>query len=762
MALSYKDLAEVDLGKLGMAVSDWKSSVDDLKTAAENARKGLKAKSDTARWAGVNASVTREFVTKTAKEIDDLHTEANSIYQVLDDAHTELLSLQKQIRTAIQVDAQNLGVRVDDIGGGQVRCFFVHIRGDTDERTQEQLDAKQELENRINRLLAHASEIDASVARALRKSHGNDPHNAGHSSYESLDEAQAERAAELAKRGPEMTDKQFTELNSIMKYNAKDADFSTTFYKSLGGPKDALEFYGRMALDGTAGSDKARLDLTKQFQHNMGVALASATDLDNKSHLPQSWATEFRRLGTQQIQLQPGSPQSPYGYQILGGLLRSGNYDSRFINPIAEHVVQLHHKNPQFFVSNKPHSYDLDLGFNPSGKNGAGYDPLTSVLEGLGHSPEASTKFFNDQNPTVYNDDGTVKKNGTLGYTYFEELTKKDFDWPADTLSYPGSDEAKQAGDYGPDALGHALESATTGHPYGAEPPELHRDEQTAEVMRQVIERYNVTSEDAPPEAMKDSLARMGAAYIDDLNYSVYGFGDSGDELDRDQLFLYSSDGSSRTPFAEADAQNFMMLVAQDEEGYKTLSTAQQIYEGSGLAAFENDRDSGMEFAHNAAKVHGILDESRAHQIREDFKGVEEDANLKMEQEGEWRKTLMSGGVSFAVAGGTALFLGPAAGVAAATIVPIVVESAGETANTAYGTHTLEYLKANEYNNDGQALREVQGLERVGMYGARLPASNYADAVGMTLAEKREFVREIGESHMYGRNIITGNEKVSW
>lgn len=372
MALTHTDLMEIDLGRLDSAVSDWKTAVDGLNTLAEDARKGMRTKSDAARWAGVNATVTRGFVTKTTKEIADLHTEASSIHQVLDDAHTELVSLQKQIRTAVQVDAVNLGIRVEDLGEGKVRCFFVHVRGDSDERTQEQLDARQELEGRINRLLAHASEIDASVARALRKSHGNDRHNAGHSSYDSLDEAQAERAAELAKLGTELTDKQFTELNSIMRFNARDADFSTTFYKSLGGPKETLEFYGRMALDGTAGDDRTRLALTRQLQQNMGVALASATDPDNKPHLPSNWGTEFRRLGTQYIPLEPGSPNAPYGYQVLGGMLRYGDYDARFINPIAGHIVQLHHEDPDRFMYTKPVTggADLDWGFNPSGRTG--------------------------------------------------------------------------------------------------------------------------------------------------------------------------------------------------------------------------------------------------------------------------------------------------------------------------------------------------------------------------------------------------------
>ncbi|TQE37533.1 hypothetical protein Sipo8835_07570 [Streptomyces ipomoeae] len=761
MPLSHTDLLEVDLGKLGTAVSDWKNTVDGLKTLSENARKGMQTKSDTARWAGVNATVTRGFVTKTTKEIDDLHREANSIYQVLDDAHRELDALQKKIKTAVQVDAANLGVRVGDAGDGKVRCFFAHIRGDTDERTQEQLDTKQELEDRINRILAHASEIDASVARALRKSHGNDRHNAGHSSYDSLDEAQAERAAGLAKRGPEMTDKQFTELNSIMKYNAKDADFSTAFYKSLGGPKDALDFYGRMALDGTAGADKTRLDLTKQLQHNLGVALASATDPDNKSHLPETWGKEFRRLGTQPIQLQPGAPQSPYGYQILSGLLRYGNYDHRFINPIAEHVVQLHQKDPYRFVSNKPHAYDMDLGFNPSGRLGAGYDPLTGVMEALGHSPQAATKFFNDQDPTVYNDDGTVNKSATLGYNYFDKLTDKDFEWPADTLSYPGSDEAQKARTFGPDALGHALEAATTGHPYGANPPELHRDEQTAEVMRKVIERYNVISEDAPPESMKDSLARMGAAYIDDLNYSTYNFGDSGDRLGRNEIFAHSSDGSTRTDFEEVKSRNFMMLVARDEDGYNTLCAAQRAYEASGLSVHESDRSSGVSFARNAALVHGILDASREFEIRSGFQDVEDNENLKREKEAEWRKFAVGGSIAAVVGVGSALVLGPAAGVAASIAVPLAMETAGGAVNTAYGNHTMEYLKENEWNNDSDAVEATQAARQIGETRAWLPAQTYGDTTDMTLAEMRQLEFEVKSSYSNGRLLVGDLEKVS-
>ncbi|MEU7421041.1 DUF6571 family protein [Streptomyces antibioticus] len=763
MALTYADLLEVDLGKLGTAVSDWKKSVDALKTAAESARKGMRAKSDAARWAGVNASVTREFVTKTTKEISDLHSEASSIHSLLSDGHTELVALQKKIRVAVQQEAPGLGVRVEDIGGGKVRCYFAHVRGDTDERTQEERDSKQELEDRINRLVAHASEIDSSLARALAKSHGGDKHNAGHRSYESLDDAQAERAAELAKLGPEMSDKQYMELNSIMKFNARDADFSTDFYKSLGGPKEALEFYGRMSLDGTMGDNKERLALTRQLQRNMGLALASATDPDNRSHLPASWSGEFRKLGTQRVELNPHSGMSAYGYQLLGGILRYGNYDARFINPIAEHVVQLHKKDPDRFMANRPvGASDLDWGFNPSGKSGAGYDPLTGVLEGLGHSPEAAKKFFTDP-ATAYREDGTVDKKATLDFkSYFDELNRNDFEWPPDSLAHAGSDEAKHARDVGPNALGHALEAATTGSAWDADPPALHRDEETWKIMEKVIGRYNVASEDGlPHEAMKDSLARMGAAYIDDLNYSIMDWGGTGDELGRGRIFGESGDGSKRASFGQWEARNFMMLVAADEDGYQTLSAAHQVYSASGLASLEDNRDDGLAFAHNAAKVNGILDESRSHGIREEFKDDETAVIMEENKQAEWRKTLMTGVLTAGVAGGTALVLGPAAGVVATTVIPVVMESGASTISTAYGNHTMEYLQDNEYKNDPRALRDVQELERVGERGAWSPVRNYAIAIGMTQAEQLALNPEIEQSYLAGKSAISSNEKVS-
>ncbi|MEU5251522.1 hypothetical protein [Streptomyces longwoodensis] len=737
MAITYMDLVEVDLGKLGTAVSDWKNAVDGLKTAAEGARKGMKAKSDKARWSGVNATVSRDFVTRTTKEVDDLHAEADSIYQVLDDAHVELVALQKQIRAA-HAEAQERGIRVDDYGDGTVHCVYPHVRGDSDVHTEDENTTRQELEGRISRILSHACQIDASVTRALARMHGSDSHNAGHRSYGSLDDAEIERAAELAKLGTAMSDKQFTELNSILKYNARDSDFSTGFYKSLGGPEKSLRFYGLMSLDGTQGDDEQRLELTRQLQRSMGTALASATDPDNTPHLPAGWAAEFRRLGTQPVQLTPGALNSPYGYQLLGGILRYGNYDPTFIGPIAEHIVQLHHDKPNFFMYNKPITggADLDWGFNPSGRAGAGYDPLGSVLEGLGHSPEAAKRFFSDDmTPTVYNDDGTVKKGATLGYSYYDELTDKDFTWPADTLAHPGSDAAAHAFDAGPDALGHALEAATLGHAYDDPSPSLVRDAASAAIMEKVVQTYG--DPENVKEPLADSLGRMGAGYVDDLNWAL-------NENRPDSLFAPAAQ-EGHAQFGSSNAIKFLSSVGQHPDGYSEISVAQQVYGASALdAQVDGDRinePQAREIVRTGAEMQGILDQARADQVQAEGLAKDEAYNKSLEKKTAW----VQFGAGVGIAAGAAFLPPVAAAGVAGTLIPVFT-GAGQGAltqqiNDVIGTsaETMQQDSA----DDIQAQRDE--IYRAGQLAAGSPMTEFMDRHGIQ-SDRDDFGQDLEEA----------------
>jgi hypothetical protein len=47
---------------LNTAISDWGKVVKNLKSLEKRARDDMKAKADRANWAGVNATVSREFL----------------------------------------------------------------------------------------------------------------------------------------------------------------------------------------------------------------------------------------------------------------------------------------------------------------------------------------------------------------------------------------------------------------------------------------------------------------------------------------------------------------------------------------------------------------------------------------------------------------------------------------------------------------------------------------------------------------------------
>ncbi|MBY8865522.1 MULTISPECIES: hypothetical protein [Streptomyces] len=212
--MDYHDLLNVDLSKLGSAVDTWEQAVKHLEALAKDAQDGLKAKADKARWAGVNATVTREFVDKTAKECTDLHSEAKSIWSVLDDAHQELVGLQHRAKS-LEADAREDGYLVVAGENGSVKVMPGMCTVDGKEEGQKAKDLMQWYADSLADVVRHAAEIDAAVVRALGRSHGNDPYNAGHATYTSLDEDMLPRALELAELGGDANAQQKAELRRL-------------------------------------------------------------------------------------------------------------------------------------------------------------------------------------------------------------------------------------------------------------------------------------------------------------------------------------------------------------------------------------------------------------------------------------------------------------------------------------------------------------------------------------------------------------------
>ncbi|MFJ9806832.1 hypothetical protein ACIRTB_01140 [Streptomyces sp. NPDC101158] len=211
----------LDLTKLGTAATDWKTMAGDLAKLATDVRDGLAKKAEAARWQGVNATVTREFVGKTAKEFSDLQLEAESIANVLADAHAELTRYQKQAQTLTESAGKgdpyhkppDPGLLVFDGPNGTVRVSEKMCTPEgTDQRTKDRI---RWYADTLTGIVQHAAEVDAAAVRALGKSHGNDPQNAGHARYTSLDEEQLPRANELAGLGKNANPQQRAELRRL-------------------------------------------------------------------------------------------------------------------------------------------------------------------------------------------------------------------------------------------------------------------------------------------------------------------------------------------------------------------------------------------------------------------------------------------------------------------------------------------------------------------------------------------------------------------
>ncbi|MFE3827137.1 hypothetical protein [Streptomyces sp. NPDC059092] len=679
--LTYENIIGLPLGKLKTAVDDWSDMIAKLDRLAEAADDGMRTKADKADWAGVNAGVTKAFISRTAKEFGDAAKEAKGVKAVLDDAYTVFKKAQDELTGIRDEEGPKANVHVDARGKVTARMPVqrdVSARTDSNfaELQRKEKAALAEWQARIDDIVERCEVTDDSLRRALEANVSED-HNFGAPKYGSLEHEAAARASALADKGTALTHPELQEQNEILRQYGSSPEFATRFYEKLG-PEKSLEFFGQLSTDtyGDYGKlDKQRLKDIQELQQNLGLTLASASQ--DKAFTTE-WGPELRKLGTQQIPLTPYGGTPPYGYQLLGGIMRYGNYDPKFLNPIAEHVAQLHQKKPDFFASSKPMGGQFENQYNPSGVNGSGYDPMVSMLEALGHSPEASKEFFT-ADPTAYNEDGTVgdgeadlgeKKAEHPIETYLDFFANEKYDsFPDVETVDPG--ETEKARNFLPDALGHALESATLGYAWDEPDVNVVRDEKNAEIMGTVVGTY---AEDAAllkkQEALSDSLGRMGAGYVNDIDWAL-------NKSRGDTFFAQSDYPGAHASLSREQARGFLSVLGQHPDAYATMTTAQRVYTTSLLDAQvgENGQVDGERACiavSTGAQVQGHLDEARAAQV--DAEGVKKHEEYTEAQEAD--SAWVSFGASAAI-GGAVAFLPPVAAVgAAAVLIPLATDTA--------------------------------------------------------------------------------------
>ncbi|MET8573131.1 hypothetical protein [Streptomyces sp. NPDC004783] len=773
--LKYEDIIDAPVGKLKAAADDWSEMAGKLEKLATEAADGMKKKADKAAWEGVNAGVTKAFIGKTAKEFADAAAEAKGVKMILEEGHAAIKKAKDDLVNIRDHEGPAAGIRVDAAGKVTARKPLSEIpeaRHDPDysRLLQEEKKNIESWQKKIDRIVENCNDTDVTLKNTL-EANVTDRKDFSAPKYTKLDQEEAARAAALAAKGRDLTHKELEQLNELLKDNRRSVEFSKNFYEKLG-PEKSLAFFGQLSTDTYEYGkvDAERLKDVQELQKNLGLNLATAS---HDKDFTEKWGPELRKLGTERIPLAKHDYNGPFGYQLLGGIMRYGNYDAKFLNPIAEHVAQLHQKDPYMFADNKVVNSPFKNPFNPSGVNGAGYDPATAMLEALGNSPEAAKKFFTDP-PTAYNEDGTINhgatadlgknKDGEAIDNYLDFFTSEKWESFPDVNSLDEK-ELKASLDQMPDALGHALEAATLGYPTGHPDPGVVRDEDNAAVMQKVMEKYS-----ADPgllkehhEAMADSLGVMGAGYIDDINWAL-------DKNDPGSVFAPGKNPDGHVDFADTVDGNgrsvvrgFLSTLGQHPDAYATVSTAEQVYTRSvleGSVGPDGKITEAVEARARAAvrvgaEVQGMLDQSRADQV--------EATNLKTHEDYEKAVAKRAGWVEFGAAAGIAAgvaFLPATAAVGtAAVLIPLATDTASGAAEQLI-SQVVGNISDNSVDEHKEKVEELTREEKTKIYSsgesmAESPMEEFLLHNGVDI--KSDFGQDLRESMLIGYGV--GNDR---
>ncbi|MFR9722045.1 hypothetical protein ACL02R_01570 [Streptomyces sp. MS19] len=199
--------------------------------------------------------------------------------------------------------------------------------------------------------------------------------------------------------------------------------------------------------------------------------------------------------------------------------------------------------------------------------------------------------------------------------------------------------------------LGHALASATLGHPYDSTGTPPLRGAERTELFERVVAYYggefdpNGTTRVDHHAALTGSLAHIGAAYMPDLQHAVTGT-DPPAELNL-----------PGTP-DPTEAVAFLYSVGRDPDAYGDLVAAQEAYGAASVdLALASPADGLEQRVTNAAEsngqIAGILAATRADAVYQVQIATDEEFNAALEERTQWADRLIGEATAMIPYGGT-------------------------------------------------------------------------------------------------------------
>ncbi|WP_225840070.1 hypothetical protein [Streptomyces sp. NK08204] len=604
-----------NFSQLGEAVTDWEEMTKKLATLKEDAERNLKARADTANWAGVNAQVSREFISKTAQEFADAHTQADSITKILMDTRGELIDYRTQLNEAIaRGEKKNLTV-VDTGHGTFTVTMNVHpdraAKGTTVSEHSQQ-DAN-DLRDEIQRILTKATESDDSAAKVLKLLVDQTKYGFSDAHYKDRDSAAdaveaADKLAKMAKHPDQMSLDDIAEFNRYLEKYHDDPLFAERFARGLGA-KGTLQFWTDM-VNSHAGARGTELERMKELQTNLSLTLATASFSD--SDAMEAWKTDLlKEMNTRFLSDSKELFQNPVGAlgsQVLSSLMRQGEFDTEFLDDYRAKLFKQDKgagdvNTDALWVKGYDH---VDMIFG----EGNGRDPLEGLFDALSHNPEAATHAFE---------------------------SKSDLNHMLGTTVYTNRGES----------LGRALESAVTGIADGdttsmAPPHSAAQVKIMANIMNAVAQPDGGAH--LVSEGLGESFGDMAAAYMPEISQALAG-------PHSKAIFLTHSEAPDAFQGKHVpDVVRFLSATSADPAGRAGIVYGESIYTGSLLEShisdpslFHGPRNQVLaDIGRNAGIIEGIVGHSIADGEVQSSVAGETDYNDSLKEKGDAAKTWVS------------------------------------------------------------------------------------------------------------------------
>lgn len=656
VSIPYLDKA--DLGPLAEAAASWSgltSKYEALQSEFEqrviNHLKG--------HWEGDAAEAAFVTMAKARTEYENAATEAGRIGKLLKDAHTEFGKSQKQLHDLLDEARKNHfkvseDGKVEDVDSRWDSPTASAAPGFATER-KEMLDS---VVSRLTRVLELATAADEAASAALERDANGDSKSFNTSVYTSLDAVEADQAAALMKKDGRLTDAETEKLSLLLSANKNDPEFSRAFVTKTGA-ENMLSKYNEL-VSPPAGTQLSKDELAqlKKLKRDLGTTMGTATTSDDhRKGGPDPAITKFQNdlleAGNRNFNANP--TESAYGlsgYQLTSSLMSEGKWDTDFLQDYGGALITAEKTGGQ-----NPDAYwgGGTTRFLGSTNIGA-LDPMTGFMDALGHNPEASTEFFTS--------DTTVNGDKVDHLDYLLE----DRHWP-DGGAWTG--DSKEPSGY--NNLGHALESAVTGHAYDKSPSAdtpAHNEKQAA-LMSEIVGK--VSKDDGlAHDGMQDSLGRMAGEYMPDIHRTL-SMDQSGNA---DELYPVSGamadfntdddDDNEDKNNAEQNISRFLMTVGKDPDGYAAINLGESAYTSNLIDyhvqnpdAFSGSADTALrEIAKSSGEVQGSIAIGRRESDIGDAVEADKAYNDAMGRAG----TYASGIVGTGIGVGTSFIATPAVG----------------------------------------------------------------------------------------------------